>query len=51
MLQDIRADAALKPALQFWIGQNVLALRINPNSTRNADTAIAALTGDIGDVE
>ena len=51
MLQDIRADAALKPALQFWIGQNVLALRINPTSTRNADTAIAALTGDIGDIE
>ncbi len=51
MLREIRADAVLKPALQYWLGQNVLAIRVNPEVSRHADAAMAALTDDIGDGE
>ena len=51
MLREIRADAALKPELQYWIGQNILAQRLDPTTIINADAALAALTDDIGDGE
>jgi hypothetical protein len=51
ILSEIRADAALKPALQYWLVQNALAIRVNPEMSRHADAAMAALSDDIGDGE
>jgi hypothetical protein len=49
MLRGIRADAALKPELQFWLGQNIFALRAYPDMRKSADAAMAAIAKDIGD--
>jgi hypothetical protein len=49
MLREIRADAALTPELQFWLGQNIFALRAYPAMRKSADAAMAAITKDIGD--
>lgn len=51
MLREIRADGALIPELQFWLGQNSFALTAYPDMRRYADTAMAAITSDIGNAE
>jgi hypothetical protein len=48
MLREIRADPALTPELQFWLGQNIFALTGYPDMRRYADAAIAAITDEIG---
>ncbi len=46
MLHQIRADRALIPELQFWLGQNILALTFYPQSHLLAKAAEAAITRD-----
>jgi len=48
MLHDIRADSALIPELQYWLGQNMLALTFYPQSHLLAKAAEAAITRDAG---
>jgi hypothetical protein len=42
-------DGALAQELQFWLGQNAFALTAYPDMLRYADTAMTAITDDIGD--
>jgi hypothetical protein len=51
MLREIRADPALAPELQFWLGQNIFALTGYPDMRRYADAAMAAITDKIGSDE
>ncbi len=51
MLREIRADAALTQALQFWLGQNAFALTAYPAMLRYADKAKAAIANDISGAE
>lgn len=51
MLHESRADRALIPELQYWLGQNMLALTFYPQSHLRAVSAEAAITRETGDTK
>jgi len=51
MLREIRTDNALIPELQYWLGQNILALTFYPQSHLLAKAAEAAITRDAEDTK
>lgn len=51
MLHGIRTDSALIPELQYWLGQNILALTFYSQSHQLARMAEAAITREAGDTK
>jgi len=46
--QEIRDDPMLAQLLRFWVGQNVLALRLYPDTQAQGQAALGALDAALG---